>query len=73
MEKQGLARKCLLQAGPSKHIEPDMELTTEAPSHPQLNRMFLELHSGKVDSPRGTNHSPNASLLMKAKLAWLLT
>ena len=28
------------------------------------------MHSGKVDSPRGTNHSPNAPLLSKATLAF---
>ena len=29
-----------------------------------------ELHSGKVDSLRGTNHSPNAPLFSKATLAF---
>ena len=70
VEKQELARKCLLHVGPSKHMEQAREFSTEAPSHPQLNRMFLELHSGKVDSPRGTKHNPNAPLLNKATLAF---
>ena len=36
--KQELARKCLLDAGPSKPHEPAMELGTEAPSHPRPKR-----------------------------------
>ena len=58
-----------LGAGPSKHPERAKELSTEAPSHPRLQTLLRELHSRKVDHPRGTNHSPNAPLLSKAKLA----
>ena len=70
MENQELAGKYLLDAGPSKPHEPAMELGTEAPSHPRLKPLLRELHSGKVDSPRGTNHSPNAPLLSKATLVF---
>ena len=70
MAKQEFAEKCLLVAGPSKYQYPSKELRTEAPSHPLLKILFRELHSGKVDSPQGTNHSPNAPLLSKATLAF---
>ena len=65
-----MAGKYLLDAGPSKPHEPAMELGTEAPSHPRLKTLLRELHSGKVDSPRGTNHSPNAPLHSKATLSF---
>ena len=70
LAKQELARKCLLDACDSKTPEPARELSTEALSHPRLQTLFRELHSGKVDSPGGTNHSPNAPLLSKATLAF---
>ena len=66
----GVGTKRLLGSGPSKYQYPSMELRTEAPSHPLLKILFRELHSGKVDSPQGTNHSPNAPLLSKATLAF---
>ena len=70
LAKQELARKWLLGAGPSKPPEPAMEFSTEAPSHLRLQTLFRVLHSGKVDSPPGTNHSPNAPLQSKATLAF---
>ena len=55
---------------PAIRPEPAWELCTETTSHAPLQTPFRELHSGKVDSPRGTNHSPNAPLLNKATLAF---
>ena len=55
---------------PAIRPEPAWELCTETTSHAPLQTPFRELHSGKVDSPRGTNHSPNAPLLSKAPLAF---
>ena len=55
---------------PAIRPEPAWELCTETTSHAPLQTPFRELHSGKVDSPRGTNHSPNAPLLSKATLAF---
>ena len=51
-------------------MEPAWEISTEAPSHKRLQIIFREMHPGKVDSPWGTNHSPNAPLLNKAMLAF---
>ena len=70
LEKQELARKCLLDACASKTPEPARELSTEAPSHPRLQTLFREMHSGNVYPPRGTKHSSNAPLLSKATLAF---
>ena len=55
---------------PALRPEPAWELCTETTSHAPLQTPFRELHSGKVDSPRGTNHSRNAPLLSKATLAF---
>ena len=70
LAKQELARKWPLDAGPSKPPEPAMEFSTEAPSHPRLQTLFREMHSGNVYPPRGTKHSSNAPLLSKATLAF---
>ena len=50
---------------------PQSQLGSSAPKHhlSPLQTPCGELHSGKVDSPRGTNQSPNAPLLSKATLA----
>ena len=55
---------------PAIRPEPAWELCTETTSHAPLQTPFRELHSGKVDSPRGTNHSPNAPLHSKATLSY---
>ena len=51
-------------------VGPARELRTETTSQGPFQSPFMGLHSGKVDSPRGTNHSPNASFLRKATLAY---
>ena len=55
---------------PATLPEPARELSTETTSQALLQTPFKELHSGKGDSPQGTNHSPNAPLLSKATLAF---
>ena len=40
VEKQELAGKCLLGAGPSNPPKPAREISTEAPSHPWLKTRF---------------------------------
>ena len=40
VENQELARKCILDAGPSKPLEQALELSTEAPSHPRFKTPF---------------------------------
>ena len=52
------------------HLELAKDLSTETTSHALLQNPFKELHSGKVDSPRGAKQSPNAPLLSKATLAF---
>ena len=66
----GVGTKQLLGAGPSKHTKLAKELSTEGPSHPRLKTLFREKDSEKIDSPMGTNHSPNAPLVTKATLAF---
>ena len=46
------------------------ELSTETISHAPLQTPFMGMPSGKGDSPRGRNQSPNAPLLSKATLAF---
>ena len=55
---------------PAIRPEPAWELCTETTSHAPLQTPCREIHSAKVDSPRGTNHSPNAPLLNKALIAF---
>ena len=55
---------------PATLPEPARELSTETTSQALLQTPCRELHSGNVDSPQGTNHSPNAPLLSKATLAF---
>ena len=55
---------------PATLPEPARELSTETTSQALLPTPFKELHSGNVDSPQGTKHSPNAPLLSKATLAF---
>ena len=55
---------------PATLPEPARELSTETTSQALLQTPCRELHSGNVDSPQGTNHSPNAPLHSKATLAF---
>ena len=55
---------------PAIPLEPAREFRTETTSQAPLQTPCRELHSGKVDSRWGTNHSPNAPLLSKATLAF---
>ena len=65
-----MAGKCLLRIGPMNPAEIARDLSTETISQAPLQTPCRELHSGKVDSRCGTNHSPNAPLLSKATLAF---
>ena len=40
VEKQELDGKCLLDAGPSKHLEPGREFSPEDSYHPRIKMRF---------------------------------
>ena len=63
-------RKFLLDACPRNQPGASYGTQDRGPISPTAQNLLRELHSGKVDSPRGTNHSPNAPLLSKAMLAF---
>ena len=70
VEKQELAGKCRLDAGPSNSPGASYGAQHRGPISPTVQNTIPELHSGKFNSPRGTNHSRNAPLLSKATLAF---
>ena len=71
VEKQVLAGKCLVGVGPINPAEIPRDLSTETTSQALLQIPCRELHSGKLHSIWGSNHSPNAPLLSKATLAFI--